>query len=182
VNSELNHLISNDLYRNLYKKTGAKIKRFNSEFTLFNLNILTMKKASIHPSANKRVTPLTANPSLEQEKKAQISFSIRQEDRTYFVLVDTIALMYLADETVCLIDFKGEKHCLSKTLDALEQAVSTQQFYRINRQMIVNRQAIKDVESYPNQRIVVHLTVPTSEIVIVPRLKVKPFLSWMEKG
>jgi two-component system, LytTR family, response regulator LytT len=141
-----------------------------------------MKKASIHQPEPKRVTSLTANPSLEREKKAQISFSIRHEDRTYFVLVDTIALMYLADETVCLIDFKGEKHYLNKTLDALELAVSGQQFYRINRQMIVNRQAIKDVESYPNQRIVVHLTVFTPENVLVPRLKVKPFLSWMEKG
>jgi two-component system, LytTR family, response regulator LytT len=141
-----------------------------------------MKKASIHQPEPKRVTSLPVNPSLEQEKKAQISFSIRQEDRTYFVLVDTIALMYLVDETVCLIDFKGEKHCLHKTLDALEQAVSGQQFYRINRQMIVNRQAIKDVESYSNQRIVVHLTVFTPENVLVPRLKVKPFLSWMEKG
>jgi two-component system, LytTR family, response regulator LytT len=150
--------------------------------TIFNLNILTMKKASIHQSAHKRVTLLTANPSLEQEKKTQISFSIRQEDRTYFVLVDNIALMYLEDETVCLIDFKEEKHYLYKTLDALEKAISTQQFYRINRQMIVNRQAIKDVESYPNQRIVVHLTVFTPENAIVPRLKVKPFLSWMEKG
>jgi two-component system, LytTR family, response regulator LytT len=141
-----------------------------------------MKKTSIRQPEPKRVTSLTANPSLEQEKKAQISFSIRQADRTYFVLVDTIALMYLADETVCLIDFKGEKHYLNKTLDALELAVSGQQFYRINRQMIVNRQAIKDVESYPNQRIVVHLTVFTPENVLVPRLKVKPFLSWMEKG
>lgn len=141
-----------------------------------------MKKAAIHPSANKRGTSLTANPSLEQEKKAQISFSIRQEDRTYFVLVDNIALIYLADETVYLLDFKGEKHYLSKTLETLEKAVSAQQFYRINRQMIVNRQAIKDVETYTNQRIVVHLTVPTPENALVPRLKVKPFLSWMEKG
>jgi DNA-binding LytR/AlgR family response regulator len=150
--------------------------------TILNLNILTMKKAAIHHPEPKRVTTLTANPSLEQEKKAQISFSIRQEDRTYFVLVDTIALIYLADETVCLIDFKGEKHVISKTLDVLEKAVSAQQFYRINRQMIVNRHAIKDVESYPNQRIVVHLNVPTPEDAVVPRLKVKAFLSWIENG
>jgi two-component system, LytTR family, response regulator LytT len=150
--------------------------------TILNLNILTMKKASIHPSAPKKVTSLTANPSLEQEKKTQISFSIRQEDRTYFVLVENIAFIYLEGETVCLIDFKGEKHVISKTLETLEKTIPTQQFYRINRQMIVNRQAIKDVETYTNQRIVVHLTVPAPENAIVPRLKVKPFLSWMEKG
>ena len=118
----------------------------------------------------------------KSDNKAQISFSIRHADKIYFVAVDTIAFMYLEDEKVYLIDFNGHKHALSKTLETLEQAVSPQQFYRINRQMIVNREAIKDVETYFNQRIVLHLTVPTSEKLLVPRFKVKPFLSWMEKG
>ncbi len=48
--------------------------------------------------------------------------------------------------------------------------------------MIVNRHAIKNAEGYFNQRIIVYLAVPTPEIVLVARLKVKPFLSWMEKG
>ena len=116
------------------------------------------------------------------EEKAQISFSIRLEDRMYFVPVDTIAFIYLENEMVYLTDFKGEKHVISKTIQSLEEAIPAQQFYRINRQMIVNRHAIKDVEPYHNQRIVVHLTVPTPEKAIIPRLKVKAFLSWIEKG
>ncbi len=115
-------------------------------------------------------------------EKAQISFSIRLEDRMYFVPVDTIACIHLEDKIVYLTDFKAEKHVLSKTLESLEKAIPAQQFYRINRRMIVNRHAIKDVEPYPNQRIVVHLTVPTPEKALIPRLKVKAFLSWMEKG
>lgn len=116
------------------------------------------------------------------DDKAQISFSIKTANRMYFVAVDSIAFMFLDDDKVCLMDFKGAKHIISKTLDALEKAVSTQQFHRINRQMIVNRNAIKDVEPYFNQRLVVHLTVPTSESVLVPRFKVKPFLNWIETG
>jgi two-component system, LytTR family, response regulator LytT len=116
------------------------------------------------------------------EEKAQISFSIRLEDRMYFVPVDTIACIHLADEMVYLTDFKAEKHVITKTIQSLEKALPSQQFYRINRRMIVNRHAIKDVEPYPNQRIVVHLTVPTPEKALIPRLKVKAFLSWMEKG
>lgn len=141
-----------------------------------------MEKESIHVLEKKAVKAMPTNALLGKEKKAQISFSIRLEGRMYFVPVDSIAFIYLEEETVYLIDFNGEKHVISKTLDAIEKAVSSQQFYRINRQMIVNRQAIKDVATYTNQRIVVHLTVPTPEIVIVPRLKVKPFLNWIEKG
>jgi two-component system, LytTR family, response regulator LytT len=118
----------------------------------------------------------------KSDNKAQISFSIRLADRLYFVAVDTIAFMYLEDEKVFLVDFNGTQHIISKTLEAIEKAVSSQQFHRINRQMIVNRAAIKDVEPYFNQRIVLHLTVPTPDKLLVPRFKVKPFLSWMERG
>ena len=116
------------------------------------------------------------------ESKAQISFSIRTTDRMYFVAVDSIAFIYVENEMIYLVDFNGQKHLIHKTLDALEKAVAAQQFYRVNRQMIVNRAAIKEVEPYFNQRIVLHLTVQTTEKTIVARFKVKPFLTWMEKG
>jgi two-component system, LytTR family, response regulator LytT len=119
---------------------------------------------------------------LKTDNKTQISFSIRLADRMYFVAVDTIAFMYLDNEKVYLVDFKGNQHGISKTLEALEKAVAPQQFHRINRQVIVNREAIKDVEPYFNQRLVVHLTVPTPENILVPRFKVKPFLNWVENG
>jgi two-component system, LytTR family, response regulator LytT len=116
------------------------------------------------------------------EHKTQINFSIRQSGKMYFVSVENIAFIYVENETVYLVDFKGAKHLIAKTLETLESAVSAQQFYRINRQIMVNRQAIKDVETYPNQRMMVHLTLPTPENAVVPRAKVKPFLTWMEKG
>jgi two-component system, LytTR family, response regulator LytT len=116
------------------------------------------------------------------EHKTQINFSIRQSGKMYFVSVENIAFVYVENETVYLVDFKGAKHPIAKTLETLESAVSAQQFYRINRQIMVNRQAIKDVETYPNQRMMVHLTLPTPENAVVPRAKVKPFLTWMEKG
>jgi DNA-binding LytR/AlgR family response regulator len=141
-----------------------------------------MEKKFIPAIKDRTVNSLTAHPFLEKETKPQISFSIRAEGKMYFVLVENIAFIHVEGETVYLIDFNGDKHVISKTLGSLEKAISAQQFYRINRQMLVNRQAIKDVESYPNQRIVVHLTVPTTEITIVPRLKVRPFLNWIERG
>lgn len=117
-----------------------------------------------------------------KEKTYQTSFLIRFREKIYPVLVSDIAFIYLENETTYLYSFKGDKHAIFKTLDEIENVVSPNQFYRINRQMIVNRQAIKEVESYFNQRIVIQLTVVTPEQALVPRLKVAPFLSWLEKG
>ena len=83
---------------------------------------------------------------------------------------------------VYLVDFNDNKHLISKTLEFLENVLPSQQFYRINRQMMVSRKAIKNVATHTNQRIVVHLTLPTTQNAIVPRAKIKPFLTWIEKG
>ena len=92
-----------------------------------------------------------------------------------------IVFVYLENGVVYLYDFNGEKHAILKTLDEIENAISPQQFYRINRQMIINRQA-KDIETYHNQRVVVNLTVAMLDIALVPRLKVLPFSNWIEMG
>lgn len=117
-----------------------------------------------------------------KEKTYQTSFLIRFREKIYPILVADIAFACLESDAVRLYNFKGEKHPILKTLDDIENVISPNQFHRINRQMIVNRKAIKEIETYFNQRIVVHLTIPVSEQIIVPRLKVAPFLSWVENG
>jgi two-component system, LytTR family, response regulator LytT len=127
-------------------------------------------------------TAHTLNEVLAEKPSYQTSFLIRHRDKIYPVLVSDIAFVYLENETAYLYNFKGEKHPVFKTLDDIENAISPDQFYRINRQMLINRKSIKEIETYFNQRIVVHLTVPIPEKALVPRLKVAPFLSWIEKG
>lgn len=116
-----------------------------------------------------------------KEKTYQTSFLIRFREKIYPVLVSDIAFFYIEHETSYLYNLKGEKHPILKTLDEIENAIPPNQFYRINRQMIINRKAIKEIETYFNQKLIVSLTVHTPEQVIVPRLKVNPFLNWLEK-
>jgi DNA-binding LytR/AlgR family response regulator len=112
----------------------------------------------------------------------QTSFLIRFREKIYPVAVADIAFVYLENETAYLYSFKGEKHPLFKTLDEIEKAISPEHFYRINRQMIVNRKAIKEIEPHFNQKVVVKLSISTPEQNLVSRQKVASFLSWVEKG
>lgn len=119
---------------------------------------------------------------ITEKKSYQTSFLIRFREKIYPVQVADIAFVYLENEVVYLYTFKGEKHPIFKTLDDIENAISPEHFYRINRQMIVNKKAIKEIEPHFNQKVVVKLTIPTPEQNLVSRLKVTPFLSWIEKG
>jgi two-component system, LytTR family, response regulator LytT len=123
----------------------------------------------------------TLKEVLTEKPSYQTSFLIRFREKIYPVPVSDIAFVYLENETAYLYNFKGEKHPIFKTLDEIEAAISPDQFYRTSRQMIINRKAIKEIETYFNQRLVVHLTVTTPEKPLVPRLKVASFLSWIEK-
>ncbi len=117
---------------------------------------------------------------LFKESGFQTTILVRYREKMLPVRIEDIAFAFLGNEVVYLLNFNGEKHTLFKTLDQFETVVSTTQFYRINRQMMVNRKAVKSIEPYFNRKVVVHLTVPIPEKAIVSRLKVTPFLAWME--
>jgi two-component system, LytTR family, response regulator LytT len=146
------------------KQAIAKVEEFKGSFTTHAFDNLNLKDLIV------------------KEKTYQTSFLIRFREKIQPVLVADIAFVYLDNEVAYLYNFKGEKHSIFKTLDEIENVVSPHQFFRINRQMIVNRQAIKDIEGGLNTKTIVHLIVPTPEKAVVPRPKVTMFLSWVEKG
>lgn len=146
------------------RKTIAKVDALKENFANQTQQIPNLKEA------------------LTQKQPYQTSFLVRFREKMYPVAVADIAYVSLENETAYLYNFKGEKFPIFKTLDEIENAISPHQFFRISRQMIVSRYAIKEIEPYFNQRIVVHLTVTVQEKALVPRLKVAPFLSWVENG
>ncbi len=128
-------------------------------------------------------SPITQiNDLLSKHQTYQTSFLVRFRDKMYPVLVSDIAFAYVENEVVYLFNFRGEKHIVSKTLNEIENVISPQQFFRINRQMIINREAVREIETYFNRKVVAHLSIGTPEKPIVSRLRVLPFLSWVEKG
>ena len=74
----------------------------------------------------------------------------------------------------------GEKYPTNQTLDELEKNLDTTQFYRANRQFIVNFDAIKEFEPYFNRKLTVKLKIPLPEPMLVSKEKSTQFTRWME--
>ena len=89
-----------------------------------------------------------------------------------------IALFYIEENTVFAYTFEQNKYLLSQKLDILEQTFYPT-FFRANRQFLINRKAIKDASHYFNRKIVINLSLPFHEQIIVGKLKVTPFLNWL---
>jgi two-component system response regulator LytT len=128
--------------------------------------------------------PQNASPvqfNVESTKSYQKSFLVQFREKSIVKRVEEIALFYVELETVYLYTLSGEKFPLFKKLEYIESVCDPKQFFRINRQMLVNRAAIVSFEPYFNRKIVLQLNIPLEDRPVVSRLKVSPFKEWLEQ-
>jgi two-component system, LytTR family, response regulator LytT len=103
------------------------------------------------------------------------------QDKILPVKLEDIALFYIEREALQLMTFSGQYYSLSKSLEEAEQLCG-QDFFRVNRQFLVNRRAIKDASHYLSRKLCVNLSVPFSEVITISKEKTPPFLAWLAGG
>jgi two-component system response regulator LytT len=109
------------------------------------------------------------------------SVLVHYKDKIIPVKIDDIAVFYIKHEVAHLYTFDKKIYTLNKTLDEVQQ-ITGADFYRANRQVIVNRNAIQNVEQYFARKISVVLTVPFESIITISKEKITNFLEWLEGG
>lgn len=106
------------------------------------------------------------------------SVLVYHKEKIVPVNVNDIAFFYLKADAVLLVTFAKQHYTIHKTLEEIEK-IAGAGFYRVNRQCLVNREAIRDVSQDAGRRLLVNLLVPCAEKVTVGRAKVAHFLEWL---
>jgi DNA-binding LytR/AlgR family response regulator len=77
----------------------------------------------------------------------------------------------------------GDKYMIDYvTLDEVEELLDPRQFYRANRQFIINIDAIQSVRPVENSKLIVRLKEPNQKLDIdMSRLKSPEFKKWMDR-
>lgn len=109
------------------------------------------------------------------------SFLVRVREKMVPIAIADIAMVAFENEVPQLYTMGNEKYPLFKTMDEIEASLDPTLFFRINRQMIIHRRAITEIEPYFNQKVTLGLCCKPADKPIVSRLKVTAFLSWIEK-
>ena len=115
------------------------------------------------------------------KKNYQQNFLTQFREKTIVKHIDEIALFFVENENVYFHTFDGKKYSLLKKLEYIESVCDPGQFFRINRQMLINRKAIIAFEPFVNRKVVLQLKVKINDKAVVSRLKVSPFKEWLEK-
>ena len=106
------------------------------------------------------------------------SFLVNYKGKYLPIPTHEIAFFYIEHEIAFLYKYSGERYAILHTMDELER-MAGKQFYRANRQFLVNFDSIQEVEPHFNRKLFTKLKVQTPEPIIVSKLKVTDFLTWM---
>jgi two-component system, LytTR family, response regulator LytT len=128
---------------------------------------------NIHHNLDELVTRLTTNTG----KK---SFLVFKHNKYISVPTESIALFYVKYETSIIVCFDKQEYFVNYSLDHIHGLLSEKQFFRLNRQYLINFQAIKDVEHYFARKLLVNPTIPVADKLLVPKERASHFLTWLD--
>lgn len=114
---------------------------------------------------------------LEEGKK---SFLVFRNNKYTTIQTDVIAYFYIKYESSTIMTFKGEEYPVTQSLDQVQELLSPKQFFRLNRQYLINFSAVKEVEHYFARKLLVKLVIPSPEKLLVRKEKASSFLDWLE--
>jgi two-component system response regulator LytT len=116
---------------------------------------------------------------IENKKKhTQSSVLVYKQDKIIPVRFEDIAIFYIDNEITHLITFDHKAFTINKTMEKLEE-ILPDDFFRVNRQFLINHKAIKEASQYFSRKLSLTLTVPFMEKITVSKNKVPDFLSWL---
>lgn len=118
---------------------------------------------------------------ISEKKQYKNSILIRLKESFIPLPVENIALFTLNNEIIYAHTFDNQKYNVFKTITEIENEINPDQFFRINRQMMLNRKAVKEIQPYFHRKVIVKTGLNLKELLIVSRLKVSDFMQWVEQ-
>ena len=109
-------------------------------------------------------------------------FLIKIGDRFRSVPAGEISHFHISERNVFLSDYQGKDYGIDYSLEQLQNILDPRKFFRINRECIVNIDAIALMYSYSSSRL--QLTLKNKEkndLFVVSRDKVADFKKWIDK-
>jgi DNA-binding LytR/AlgR family response regulator len=108
------------------------------------------------------------------------NFLVFRNNKYSNVPTENIAFFYIKYESPMIMCFDKQEYFVNYSLDQIQSLLPEKQFYRLNRQYLINFDAVKEVEHYFARKLLVNPIIPTKDKLIVSKEKVTEFLHWLD--
>ncbi len=123
----------------------------------------------------------TANDSVLRINIPRKGFLVSKRNRFFLLKVEDIAYFALDNKMTFAVTFNNEFFAISKSLEIIEKELDSNNFFRTNRNTIINLEAFDYFENYFNGKLIVKLKNSMSENIIISRAKATSFKLWLDK-
>ena len=118
------------------------------------------------------------------------SFKLGNQYKTHFLVptrsdkliplaVKDIACIYIEAGCVKVKTHNENEYTLQQTLDELQESLDPAQFFRANRQYIISRSTVKDIDLWFNNRLSINLRVTMQERILISKARSTEFKHWL---
>jgi two-component system response regulator LytT len=114
---------------------------------------------------------------LDEGKK---SFLVFKNNKYTTIQTDQIAFFFIRNDSSTIMTFQQEEYAIVQSLDQVQGMLSSKKFFRLNRQYLINFNAIKEVEHYFARKLSVKLVIPSPDQLLIAKEKTRVFLNWLE--
>lgn len=114
---------------------------------------------------------------LDEGKK---SFLVFKNNKYTTIQTDQIAFIYIRNDSSTIMTFQEQEYSIVHSMDQIQGMLSPKQFFRLNRQYLINFSAVKEVEHYFDRKLFVKLVIPSPDKLLIGKEKTSNFLSWLE--
>ncbi|HWB24997.1 MAG TPA: LytTR family DNA-binding domain-containing protein [Chitinophagaceae bacterium] len=115
---------------------------------------------------------------LKMQPAYKRSFLVHYRDKLIPVNTADIQWFYTQHETVQAATATGN-YVIEDTLEKLQIQLDPAQFFRANRQFIINRHAIQEVNFFFNGRLLLKVNPAPKENILISKARVAEFKQWM---
>lgn len=117
----------------------------------------------------------------QQQPDYKKRFLVKSGSELRFIQTPGIQYFFSEESLVFAQLANGQKFHLDYYLDQIEKRVNPAQFFRINRKLIVQLNAIHKIHTYFNSRLLLDLKPATAFDAIVSRDRVADFKQWLDQ-
>jgi two-component system LytT family response regulator len=148
-----------------------------------------IEPADVRRALNK-LRDIANHPAIPAELNDLISFYTKSSqykkhflipskgDKLIPVPAGSIACIYIDSGIVKAKTLDGTIHKFDYNLDDLMEKLDPSDFFRANRQFIISRASVKDIDIWFNNRLSINLSVTVPEKIIISKARITEFKKW----
>lgn len=112
-------------------------------------------------------------------KTYKTTFLVNFRDQMIPLKTDKIAYCSINEGIVKAVTYDKQSYTLNSKLDDIQEELNPAHFYRVNRQFIINREAIENIKPYFNGKLIVVVKPASEERIVVSKAKATEFKEWI---